>query len=460
MQFLRSRARWGAVAMSRALVGALSILVGASVALSAAKAEPSLVLDVATGEVLHQEEATRPWYPASLTKLMTTYVALNAVRTGRISLQTPIVVSRRAYRMPPSKMGFKPGSEITLENALKIIMVKSANDVATTIAEGVSGSVENFAGEMNAAARALGMTQSHFVNPHGLHNPEHVSSARDMAVLGRALYLQFPEYAGLYAIGALQLGTKIIPTHNGILGRYPGADGMKTGFVCASGFNVVASANRSGRRLLAVVLGAPSAKARTLKAMALFEAGFTGLMREPRQQLAALPASSETTPPNMRSEICGKNRNRGADEDFALQIAGLTPSTASGDDGPAAFFAADQSRMSSPAAVQAITSGQLGPKPTFQPVPIYVGRAPGWTGVAVRAIGDEPTPQSAETADDDGSSAAPLPRPRPQGIGRARKKQAAASRAAKPKASVRKPVKSSSSKAKTASSKSGKARTR
>src|SRR5690606_873284 len=116
-------------------------------------------------------------------------------------------------------------------------------------AEGVSGSVEKFAEEMNQVAAALGMRQSHFVNPNGLHNDAHVSSAQDMAILARALLIHFPQQQSLYGIGALKLGTKIIPTHNGLLGRYPGADGMKTGFICPSGFNVVASASRGGRRI-------------------------------------------------------------------------------------------------------------------------------------------------------------------------------------------------------------------
>ena len=225
-----------------------------------AMATPLLVIDARSGEVLLEQDATRPWYPASLTKLVTAYAALKAVRQGRLTLDTPIVVSARAARMPPSKMGLKPGQEVTLDNALKMLMVKSANDVAVTIAEGVSGSVEGFAVEMNRVAADLGMRESHFVNPNGLHDPNHVSSARDMAIIGRALLRDFPQNSDLYGIGALQLGNRIIPTHNGIMGRYPGADGMKTGFVCASGFNVVASATRGNRKLIAVVIDRKSTR--------------------------------------------------------------------------------------------------------------------------------------------------------------------------------------------------------
>ena len=148
----------------------------------AAQATPYLVVDADSDQVLMQNEATAPWYPASLTKLMTVYVALDAVRNGKLTLDTPLVMSARAARMPPSKMGFRPGTQVTLDNALKMLMVKSPNDVAVMVAEGVSGSVEAFADEMNADAQRLGLHESHFVNPNGLHNPAHVSSARDMAI--------------------------------------------------------------------------------------------------------------------------------------------------------------------------------------------------------------------------------------------------------------------------------------
>ena len=148
-------------------------LAGLACVASQAKATPFIVLDAASGRVVLEQESTHRWYPASLTKLMTLYVALTAVREKRVTLDTPIVVSMRAARMPASKMGFNPGSEVTLDNAMKMLMVKSANDIAVTIAEGLGGSVEGFADQMNAAAARLGMNESHFVNPNGLHNDNH-----------------------------------------------------------------------------------------------------------------------------------------------------------------------------------------------------------------------------------------------------------------------------------------------
>ncbi len=375
---------------SRAVVGALSVLTGAAALFASAgvtRAAPALVVDASTGAVLHAEEATRPWYPASLTKLMTVYVALRAVHEGRISLQTPLVVSNRASKMAPSKMGFRPGTEVTLENALRMIMVKSANDVSVTIAEGVSGSVEKFSGEMNQVAGALGMRQSRFVNPHGLHHEDHVSSAQDMAILARALLIHFPQHEKLYGIGALRLGTKVIPTHNGLLGRYPGADGMKTGFVCASGFNVVASATRGGRRIVTVVMGSPNAKTRTLKAMALFEQGFAA-SNFGRTSLTQLPPSGIAEPPNLRQQICGPGRNRDSiGEDFGVSVAGLqNPGTNYDEGSPSAFF---QQRAAPNPALVALATGDLGPRPVFEPVPVYIGRAPGWAGSARAALSDE-----------------------------------------------------------------------
>src|ERR1700691_3599031 len=275
----------------------------ASLALGAAsvQATPYLVVDADSDQVLMENEATAPWYPASLTKLMTVYVALDAVRSGKLTLDTPLIMSARAARMPPSKMGFRPGTEVTLDNALKMLMVKSPNDVAVMVAEGVSGSVEAFADDMNADAQRLGLRESHFVIPNGLHNPAHVSAARDMAIVARALLREFPDHADLFSIGALQLGNQYIANHNGLLGRYPGADGMKTGFTCPAGWNVVASADHSGRRLLVVVLGAPTARSRNQEAANLFDRGFA--MGGGSGSLESL-ASAGSEAPGMRADVC------------------------------------------------------------------------------------------------------------------------------------------------------------
>ena len=159
-----------------------------------ANAEAQLLIDAATGKVLHAENATYPWYPASVTKLMTIYTTLKAVREGKVTLDTLLTYSKNAAAQPPTKMGFKVGTTVTVDNALKMMMVKSANDIAVTIAEGVGGSIDGFADMMNTNAHALGMTQSNFVNPNGLPAENHYTSARDLAILARALIHDFPQY--------------------------------------------------------------------------------------------------------------------------------------------------------------------------------------------------------------------------------------------------------------------------
>ncbi len=350
-----------------------------------AAATPSLVIDVGTGEVLHQEQATHTWYPASLTKLMTTYVALKAVREGRMTMDTPFVVSARAARMAPSKMGFRPGTEVTLDNALKMLLVKSPNDIAVTIAEGTSGSVESFADEMNREAAALGMTESHFVNPNGLPDSRQVTSARDMAVLGRALFRDFPGQADIFNIGAIQLGSRIIPTHNGLMGRYPGIDGMKTGFTCAAGFNVVASANRNGRHLMAVIMGAPSARDRTAKAANLFDKAFFG-STSPSGNVGSL-ASQGGSAPDMRQETC-RGRSKGGTflseiEDFSVPLAGTFTRDGVQSERAFMFEAAGQPMGGGPRGSGAEIA-RLG-RPHYEAVSVYIGRAPGWTGTALAA---------------------------------------------------------------------------
>jgi D-alanyl-D-alanine carboxypeptidase len=276
------------------------------VSVATLQATPSLVMDVDSGRILHAEQASDPWFPASVTKLMTAYVALKEAKEGRITLDTPLIVSRRAASAPPSKMGLHTGTQVTLDNALKMIMVKSANDMAVTVAEGVGGSLESFAAMMNREAARLGMRESHFVNPHGLPNAQQTSSARDLAVLGRALLFDFPEHQGLWGIGAIQHGSRVMPNTNGLIGRYYGAEGMKTGFICSSGFNVVATASRGGRRLLVVVLGAPSAGERTIKAGELLDKGFAGggyVSASPHE----LPQGYGSAP-DMRKDICGGKR--------------------------------------------------------------------------------------------------------------------------------------------------------
>lgn len=344
-------------------------------------AGPALVIEMPSGAVLYEDRAAEPWYPASLTKLMTAYVALSAVRDHRITLDTPIVVSARAASMPPSKMGFRPGTLVTLDNALKMLMVKSANDMAVTIAEGVSGSVEAFAHDMNETAHTLGLTQSHFVNPNGLPHPEHVSSARDLAILARALFLTFPEHAALFNIGALQLDGKIIRNHNDLLGRYPGADGMKTGFTCAAGFNIVASATQGGRKLIAVILGAPNVHGRAMMAATLFDRAFTGIDK-PSKTLADIAAAPSARPPDMHQAVC---RSRGKTvAQYGEEVRRLTApllANAAAPKGHLVLTTTEAFARPSPMAMRIA----MVPPAAFNPIPVHVGPEAGYSGLVAQA---------------------------------------------------------------------------
>lgn len=242
-----------------AFSAALSLLVALP---PAALASPKMVVDVATGRVLDHEEAFRKWYPASLTKLMTAYTVFRALKSGEVSLDMPVVMSKRAADQPASKMYFKPGQKMTLDSALKILLVKSANDVAVAIAENVSGSQEKFVARMNAEAQRIGMVSSRFVNPNGLPGKGQYTTARDLALLAVHLKRDFPEYAAYFSLEGIDTGKKQYPNYNLLIGRFEGADGMKTGFICASGFNQVSSATRGGRTVVTVVLGSDSLAAR------------------------------------------------------------------------------------------------------------------------------------------------------------------------------------------------------
>jgi D-alanyl-D-alanine carboxypeptidase len=283
-----------------------------------AQAEAQLLIEASTGKVLHAENATYPWYPASVTKLMTAYTTLRAVKEGRISFNSLLTVSRNAAAQQPTKMGFAAGTTVTVDNALKMLMVKSANDMAVAIAEGVGGSIAGFADLMNANARRLGMSQSNFVNPNGLPAENHITSARDLAILARALIREFPEYDSYWHISSIRYGNRVMHNYNALIDRYPGADGMKTGFICASGYNVVASATRNGRRLIAVVLGAWSGAVRAQKAAQLLERGFNsaGLSwLTPSLGTVDALAPIDAQPPNLREEMCGGHRRKPPSEE-------------------------------------------------------------------------------------------------------------------------------------------------
>jgi D-alanyl-D-alanine carboxypeptidase len=288
----------------------LGLLIGAVLmAPSAASAGPALVFEPYNGTVFYAEDPDALWFPASLTKLMTAYVAFQALKAGTIKPDTQMICSKKATEQAPSKLWLKEGESISLDTGLKVLIVRSANDVAVMIAEAVAGSEEAFVERMNEAAKHLNMTRTHYVNVNGLPDEGQVTTARDLAKLARAIIVEFPEYAGLFTTVQVQVGKQMIRTHNGMLVSYPGADGMKTGFICDSGFNIVVSATREGRKLVAVILGEPSIASRRERAVDLLDNGFQryfwkSLFGTSLDGLA-IQASMDSSPTHLRDSVCG-----------------------------------------------------------------------------------------------------------------------------------------------------------
>src|SRR6202050_3131879 len=282
-------------------------------------AEALLVVEADSGKVLEAQNATYPWYPASVTKMTTAYVTLKAVKEGRITLDTLFTVSSAAASQSPSKMGFRPGTQVTVQNALAMMLVKSANDMAVVLAEGVGASIHGFSAQMNQAAQRLGMTQTSYVNPNGLPADGQITSARDLAILARAIIRDLPAYEYFVHIPAIRYGHRVTQNFNKLIGRYPGADGFKTGFICASGYNLVGSATRNGKRLIAVVLGSSSGHMRAVRAAQLLERGFANNgLAWVRPSLGTVDnrVPIDASPPNLRDEMCGGKRHKPAsDED-------------------------------------------------------------------------------------------------------------------------------------------------
>jgi D-alanyl-D-alanine carboxypeptidase len=343
-----------------------------------AQSEALLLLEADSGKVLEAQNATMPWYPASLSKLMTAYVTLKAVKEGRISLDTLVTVSPVAASQSPSKMGFRPGTQLTVDNALKMMLVKSANDMAVVLAEGVGGSIDGFSALMNENAQRLGMTQTSYVNPNGLPADGQITSARDLAILARAIIHDLPEYEYFVHIPSIRFGRKVTQNFNKLIGRYPGADGFKTGFICASGYNLVGSATRDGHRLIAVVLGASSGTMRAVRAAQLLDRGFAAnplSWLKPALGTVDNLVPIDASPPNLKDEMCGPRHHRPATDADEEAVAGNAGASSAGS---ATFFAAGmQPPAMKPSELMASAPA------ASEPIPVYTG--PTRTGAALVA---------------------------------------------------------------------------
>lgn len=234
----------------------------------------SLVIDAETGKVLSSRHADKKLHPASLTKMMTIYMVFRELEAGRLSMNTRIPISKHAASMPPSKLGIKAGRSIRVEDAISLLVVKSHNDVAVAVGEKISGTESQFARDMTRVARAMGMSRTTFTNASGLPDRKQISTARDMAILARALLYHYPEHYRFFALQSYRYDGKTYTTHNRMLSSFKGMDGLKTGFINMSGFNLVASAKRDGRRLIGVVYGGRSWQTRNAHMEEIMNAGF------------------------------------------------------------------------------------------------------------------------------------------------------------------------------------------
>jgi D-alanyl-D-alanine carboxypeptidase len=253
------------------------------------------VMDARTGEQLYSQNADTRLHPASLTKMMTLYIAFQAIQRGEITLDSMVTVSSNASSEPPSKLGLKTGQQIKLRYLLRAAAVKSANDAATAIGEAISGSEEAFAVRMNRTAAAMGMTNTTFKNANGLTQSGHLSTARDMSVLGRHVIYDFPQYYNLFSRRTADAGiAEVRHTNRRFLDSYPGADGIKTGFTNAAGFNLVASAQHGQERIITTVFGGTSTAERNGKVKELMDMGFS---RAPANATLQRPQPPAATPP-------------------------------------------------------------------------------------------------------------------------------------------------------------------
>ncbi|WP_424965463.1 D-alanyl-D-alanine carboxypeptidase family protein [Dinoroseobacter sp. S375] len=344
------------------LIAVVLLCLAAHLGAKPASAAPyaAMVMDARTGEVLHSRNADTRLHPASLTKMMTLYIAFEAVRLGEIGLDTKVRVSKKAAAEVPSKIGLRAGQKIALRYLIRASAVKSANDAATAIGEAISGSEAAFARRMNRTAKALGMSRTTFKNAHGLTEDGHLSTARDMTILGRHLFYDYPEYYNLFSRRSTNttMGT-VNNTNRRLLNAYRGADGIKTGYTRAAGFNLVASAERGQERIIATVFGGRSTATRNARVAELLDMGFQRAPTHASVRKPALPRYDTAVASVKRSstQLAKSPRPaarplRGAtpDQSGEALIAMLTPSVKEAVAGTTASLAAVESDTAEAAA--------------------------------------------------------------------------------------------------------------
>ncbi|MBP0616718.1 D-alanyl-D-alanine carboxypeptidase family protein [Jiella mangrovi] len=269
-----------------------------------AMATPALVVDVGSRAVLYADDAGHPWFPASTTKLMTALVTFEALQAGEVTLDTPVVMTPKAMSQKSLHAGLSVGRGMRLEDALYAAFAGSANEVAVALSQTVAGSEAAFVERMNAAAERLGMTASHFANANGLFDPSQHVSARDLAILAMTINQRFPQYRQIFRTARVVIDGKAVDSFNELLTRYPGAVGMKTGFLCASGRNLVGIAERDDRRIMVVLLGATTDRERAERAAKLLDEAFSGKLQPIGKTIDEIADQPNEAPPDMRMKLC------------------------------------------------------------------------------------------------------------------------------------------------------------
>jgi D-alanyl-D-alanine carboxypeptidase len=347
----------------------------------------AITVDARTGTILYQNDADGLRHPASLTKMMTLYVLFQDLKAGRINRATMLRVSRRASSMSPSKLGLKAGNTISVDDAIKALVTKSANDVAATIGENLGGTESNFAARMTRVAHSIGMSRSTFLNASGLPNPGQYTTSRDMATLGLRLMRDFPQYYPYFRLQSFVYKGRLIRTHNRLIGRYEGTDGIKTGYIAASGYNLVTSTKRGDKRLVGVVLGATSTNSRNSYMMVMFEKMF------PRAKdgttVAALAGSSKgVVDPLAAAKLNAKPEQHAAQQMDTEQLTAAAASLAEGPvdtsgDGEDTADATPDTASTEPKVLEA----NLSPVPDVQS---GKKKAPGKLPFAIKSASDAP----------------------------------------------------------------------
>ena len=297
------------------------------VCLTQTHARPLLTVELESGEVVYSHDETELWHPASITKLMTAQIAFRAIDSGLLTLETPVVLSANASSIPPSKSGLKRGDVLPLKDALIIMLTKSANDLAVAVAETVAGTEDRFAKLMNREARLLGMNGTQFKNASGLHKEGQVTTAQDVAILVRHIVLTYPQYMSFFSQKNYSYKGRNFKNTNGLIGSYQGAIGMKTGYVCSAGYNLVSLASRGGKSFISVVLGEGSSRKREAAAAKLLDDAFrsdTSQFSELRTRLVSQPNLKQPAM-NLTKKNCGRGWNGIIEKNSTIKEAVVVP---------------------------------------------------------------------------------------------------------------------------------------